>query len=415
MTTIDEAEGTATAPPTATDSGGGGGRDDSATGKDGAGKGRGRSPMSYLAPGTASPWVGRLVFVGVAVALFLLPALLGEPTRIRQFAEYLCYAMIAVGIDIAWGYGGMLVLGQGLFFGLGAYAMGMYLTLENTKGELPSFMGLYSDYTSLPWLWQPFKSQPVAWVLAIVVPMALATILGLLVFKRRIRGPYFAILTQAMALVFWLLLVGQLQLTSGTNGLTNFSSTFGRNKFAPSTPEFLYRLALIGLLVVIALGWILMRSRYGKLLTAVRDGENRVRFLGYDPAIVKTIGFAIAAGMAGLAGALSAPIIGIVAPNQFTILPSILMVCWVAVGGRGAIWGAVLGAIVVSWTKTSVSEARPDDWTYVQGALFILVVGFIPGGIVGLVRSGRAFVTGRGSRKDKLAALTHGVDPEVPA
>jgi urea transport system permease protein len=395
MTTIEEAEGTSTIPPTESGSGSGGSDDTTGAGKDGAGKGRGRSPMSYLAPGTASPWVGRLVFVAVALALFMLPAMLGEPTRIRQFAEYLCYAMVAVGIDIAWGYGGMLVLGQGLFFGLGAYAMGMYLTLENTKGDLPSFMGLYSDYTSLPWLWQPFKSQPVAWVLAILIPMALATLLGLL--------------------VFWLLLVGQLQLTAGTNGLTNFSSTFGRNKFAPSTPEFLYRLALIGLLVVIALGWILMRSRYGKLLTAVRDGENRVRFLGYDPAVVKTIGFAIAAGMAGLAGALSAPIIGIVAPNQFTILPSILMVCWVAVGGRGAIWGAVLGAIVVSWTKTSVSEARPDDWTYIQGALFILVVGFIPGGIVGLVRTGRAFVTGRGSSRDKLEALTHGVDPEVPA
>ncbi|HEY6532758.1 MAG TPA: urea ABC transporter permease subunit UrtC [Acidimicrobiales bacterium] len=379
-------------------------------------KDRRRSPMSYLAPGTASPWVGRGVFVLVAIGLFLLPMMISEPTRIRQFAEYLCYAIVAVGIDIAWGYGGMLVLGQGLFFGMGAYAMGMYLTLENTPGDaLPSFMGLYSDYTELPGLWQPFNSLGFAWIAAVIAPMALATALGLLVFKRRIRGPYFAILTQAMALVFWLLLVGQLQLTAGTNGLTNFSKTFGRNKFAPETPEFLYRMALVGLLVVIALGWILMRSRYGKLLTAVRDGEDRVRFLGYDPALVKTMGFAIAAGMAGLAGALSAAIIGIVAPNQFTILPSILMVCWVAVGGRGAIWGAVLGAIVVSWTKTNVSEARPDDWTYVQGALFIVVVGFIPGGIVGLVRSGRAFLTGRGSTKDKLDALTHGVDPEVPA
>jgi urea transport system permease protein len=375
-----------------------------------------RSPMSYLAPGSASPWVGRAVFLLVAIGLFLLPMMISQPTRIRQFAEYLCYAIIAVGIDIAWGYGGMLVLGQGLFFGIGAYSMGMYLTLENTPGDaLPSFMGLYSDYTELPGLWKPFNSMGFAWVAAVLVPMAVATLLGLLVFKRRIRGPYFAILTQAMALVFWLLLVGQLQLTAGTNGLTNFSKTFGRNKFAPETPEFLYRMALVGLLVVIALGWILMRSRYGKLLTAVRDGEDRVRFLGYDPALVKTIGFAVAAGMAGLAGALSAPIIGIVAPNQFTILPSILMVCWVAVGGRGAIWGAVLGAILVSWTKTTVSEASPDNWTYIQGALFIVVVGFIPGGIVGLVRTGRAFLTGRGSTSEKLDALTHGVDPEVPA
>lgn len=373
-----------------------------------------RSPLSFLAPATASPWVGRAVFVLLALALFLLPGLLGEPTRIRQFAEYLCYAMVAVGIDIAWGYGGMLVLGQGLFFGLGAYAMGMYLTLEQTKGDaLPSFMGLYSDYTELPLLWKPFQSLWFTGVAAVLVPVGLAIVLGLLVFKRRIRGPYFAILTQAMALVFWLLLVGQLQLTAGTNGLTNFATTFGRNKYAPDTPQFLYTLAAIGLLVVVALGWILMRSRYGKLLVAVRDGEDRVRFLGYDPALVKTIGFAIAAGMAGLAGALSAPIIGIVAPNQFAILPSILMVCWVAVGGRGAIWGAVLGAIVVSWTKTNISEARPDDWSYIQGAMFIVVVGFVPGGIVGLVRSARAFLVGRGSTRDKLEALTAGPDPEV--
>ncbi|NLA35726.1 MAG: urea ABC transporter permease subunit UrtC, partial [Actinobacteria bacterium] len=314
------------------------------------------------------------------------PATMADPSRIRQFAEYLCYAMIAVGIDITWGYGGMLTLGQGLFFGLGAYSMGMHLTLEQTAdGQLPSFMTLYSDYTELPLLWRPFGSLGVALIAAVLVPMVVASLLGLLVFKRRIRGPFFAILTQASAVVFWLLLVGQLQLTAGTNGLTNFSTVFGRNKYDPGTPKFLYTITAVALLAIVLIGLQVVRSRFGRLLIATRDAEDRVRFLGYDPALIKAAAFCISAGMAGLAGALSAPIIGIVAPNQFTALPSILMVCWVAVGGRATLWGAVLGAIAVNFGRTRFSEAFPDSWTYVQGALFIVVVGFVPGGIAGLV------------------------------
>jgi urea transport system permease protein len=371
-----------------------------------------RSPMSRLAPRGSSPWVGRLVFLGFAVFLAVLPSVLGDPTRVRQWAEYLCYAMIAVGIDIAWGYGGMLVLGQGVFFGLGAYSMGMYLSLEQTDGQMPQFMSLYSDYTELPWLWKPFQSLWFAGPAAIVVPMVVAGLLGLLVFKRRVRGPYFAILTQATALVFWLLLIGQLQLTAGTNGLTNFSQIFGRSKYAPDTNQFLYVVAAVGLLVVVAVGWQLVRSRWGRLLVATRDSEDRVRFLGYDPAIVKTVGFMVAAGMAGLAGALSAPIIGIVAPNQFTVLPSILMVCWVAVGGRGTLWGAVLGALLVSWGKTAFSETWPDQWLYVQGMLFIVVIAFIPGGIAGglklFARFGRPYLDRR-----RATRPTDPTDPSV--
>jgi urea transport system permease protein len=346
-----------------------------------------RTPMSRLAPSGMNPWVGRAVFVAFAVALFVLPELLGDPTRTRQWAEYLCYAMIAVGIDVAWGYGGMLVLGQGMFFGLGAYAMGMHLSLEQVPdGQLPSFMTLYSDYTELPLLWKPFQHLWFAAGAAVLLPMLVAAGLGYLVFKRRVRGPYFAILTQASTVVFWLLLVGQLQLTAGTNGLTNFSTIFGRNRYDPSTPQFVYSLAAGALVVIVGLGILLVRSRFGRLLVATRDAEDRVRFLGYDPALVKTVGFAIAAAMAGIAGALSAPIIGIVAPNQFAALPSILMVCWVAVGGRGTIWGAVLGALLVGWGRTTFSETWPEQWTYVQGLLFVVVVAFIPGGIAGLTR-----------------------------
>lgn len=354
------------------------------------------APAPRLAALGASPWVARLAFAAVAVALWFWPEVLGEPTRVRQFAEYLCYATVAVGIDVAWGYGGMLVLGQGLFFGLGAYAMGMHLSLEQVPaGEVPQFMSLYSDHTELPALWRPFASLPFTLAAAVAVPVVLAAVLGLLVFKRRIRGPYFAILTQALALVFTLVLVDQLPLTAGTNGLTNFSTIFGRSKYDPATPRFLYQLALGMLLLAVALGWMVVRSRFGRLLVAVRDGEDRVRFLGYDPAVVKAVAFAGAAGLAGMAGALAAPIIGIVAPNQFAIVPSILMVCWVAVGGRASLWGAALGAVLVSWGKTSFSEARPDDWVYLQGLLFVVVVGFVPGGIVGVLRSGGRWWSGR--------------------
>ena len=351
---------------------------------------RKRTPMSFLAPRSGSPWPGRLAFVAFAVALFAWPNVIGDPTEVRQWAEWLCYAMVAVGLDIAWGYGGMLVLGQGLFFGLGAYAMGMHLSLEQVpKGELPSFMALYSDYKELPWLWKPFQSFWFAAFAAVIVPMLFAAALGLLVFKRRIRGPFFAILTQATAVIFALLLIGNLKLTAGFNGLTGFTKIFGRSKYQPDTNTWLFQVAGVGLLVVLAVAMWVTRSRYGKLLQATRDSEDRVRFLGYDPAIVKTVGFVIAAGMAGLAGAIAAPVFGIVSPGQFDYVPSILMVCWVAVGGRGTLWGAVLGALIVNWTRVTVSDARPDDWQYVQGLLFVMVLAFAPGGLAGLLRSGR--------------------------
>jgi urea transport system permease protein len=378
-----------------------------------------RTPLSALAPGASNPWTGRIAFLAFAGVLFALPGLLGGPTDVRTWAEWLCYAMIAVGLDVAWGYGGMLALGQGLFFGLGAYAMGMHLSLEQVPdGSLPSFMSLYSDYTSLPPLWRPFQSFWISAAVAVLLPMALAALLGLLVFKRRLRGPFFAILTQATAVIFALVLIGNLKLTAGFNGLTGFTTVFGRNKYAPSTSTWLFQVAAGGLLLVLAVAMKVVRSRYGKLLQATRDSEDRVRFLGYDPALVKTFGFAVAAGMAGLAGAIAAPVFGIVSPGQFDAVPSILMVCWVAVGGRGTLWGAVLGALVVNWTRVEVSTARPDDWQYLQGLLFVGVLAFAPGGLAGIARSAWArlvaVVTGsRRRRADDGPVL--GLEPAVDA
>jgi urea transport system permease protein len=355
-----------------------------------------------------NPWAPRAALVLFAVALFVWPNVVGDPTRVRQWAEYLCYAIVAVGIDIAWGYGGLLVLGQGVFFGLGAYAMGMYLTLEQVKGDkLPAFMSLYGNFQELPLIWRPFRYFWFAAPAAILLPVILATLLGWLVFKRRVRGPYFAILTQATSLVFWLLVIGQLQLTAGTNGLTNFVTVFGRSKYSPDTIRIMYTVCAIGLLVAIVIGRQLVRSRFGRLLVATRDSEDRVRFLGYDPAVVKTVAFAVAAGMAGLAGAFSAPVLGIVAPNQFAVLPSILFVCAVAVGGRGALWGAVVGALLVYWGRTTFSEVSPERWLYVQGLLFVIVLGFARGGIVGGVRwcRGRLIASSGGDYEDTPRAV----------
>ncbi len=345
--------------------------------------------VRYAGPVWYAPelWPRRILIALSVILLMAGPQLIDDPTRTRQWAEYLCYAVIAVGLDIAWGYGGMLALGQGVFFGLGAYAMGMHLSLEQVEpGQLPEFMRLYSDYDTLPWIWRPFDQLWLTVVLGVLIPTVVAALVGWLVFHRRIRGPYFAILTQASALVFWLLLVGQLKLTAGTNGLTNFQTVFGRNKYEKGTPTFLYYLAAGLLVLVVIIARQIVNSRFGRLLVAIRDGEDRVRFLGYDPAATKTVAFAVAAAMAGAAGMLAAPIIGLVAPNQFTVLPSILIVGWVAIGGRGTIYGAAFGALVVSLLRTRVSESRPEDWQYFQGLLFVVVVAFVPGGLAGVAR-----------------------------
>jgi urea transport system permease protein len=284
----------------------------------------------------------------------------------------------------------------------------MYLTLENRPAgtKLPSFMALYGNYTELPWLWRPFQNLWFTLAAAVVVPTIIAGLLGFLVFKRRIRGPYFALLTQASVVVFVLTIRGNLPLTAGVNGLTGFTEVFGHHNYKTRTAnyivgtnKFFYYVAAAALLVVILLAFLVVSSRFGKVLQASKESEDRVRFLGYDPAIIKTVAFMIAAAFAGLAGAIFAPVIGIVQPNRFDVVPSILMVCWVAVGGRGRIWGAVVGAILVNYLATHVSESNPDDWQYYQGLLFVVVLAFVPAGLIGLPRAiyekGRNLVGGR--------------------
>lgn len=326
---------------------------------------------------------GYAVF-GVVSVLVLVVAPLALPAfRLDELAKYLCFAIAALGIGLAWGQGGMLTLGQGVFFGLGGYAMGMFLKLHDAGGDLPDFM-VWSGVEKLPALWVPFKSPVVAIAAVVLVPVVVAVVLGVLVFRQRVRGAYFALLTQALAAAFVILLVGQQGLTGGTNGLTNFYDFFGQDPESESTQRSMYFVTAAVLGVLYLLARQLVKSRFGRLLVAVRDGEDRVRFLGYNPATVKTITFAISAGMAGLAGALFVPVVGIISPSLLGVVPSLELVVAVAVGGRYALAGAILGAVVMNYAKTSFSEEWAGGWLYLQGALFILVMTLAPRGAIGL-------------------------------
>jgi urea transport system permease protein len=342
----------------------------------------------------APPWaalrrrrdeIGFVLVVGLAL---VAPTLMSD-FRLTLLAKYLCFALVALGIGLAWGQGGMLTLGQGVFFGLGGYCMAMYLKLkEAPKGQLPDFM-VYNGVEKLPWMWQPFHSAVFAIVAAVVLPAVVATLLGLLVFRQRVRGAYFAILSQALAAAFVILLIGQQGKTGGTNGMTNFAEFFGHPLAARSTHRGLYFLVAGVLAVMYLLVRQLVRSRFGRLLIAVRDGEDRVRFLGYDPTVVKTIAYAVSAALAGIAGALFVPIVGIMSPALLGVVPSIEFVIAVAIGGRYTLAGAVLGGVLFNWAKTNFSEAYPSGWLYLQGAMFIAVMTLAPRGVAGFLGNWR--------------------------
>lgn len=325
-----------------------------------------------------------VTFALLAVLLFgVAPAVLSD-FRLSLLAKFCCFAMVAVGIGLAWGRGGMLTLGQGLFFGLGAYVMAMHLKLVDAgPGKAPDFMLLYGN-GEVPGWWEPFRSPVVTLIGIVLIPAAVALILGLAVFRRRVKGAYFAILSQALAAAFAILLVGQQTTTGGTNGLNGFRSFFGYVLADPANRRMLFFVAAGALLAMVLIAWQLYRSRYGELLLAVRDGEERIRFLGYDPATIKVVAYVVAAAMAGVAGALFVPIAGIISPADIGVVPSIAFLIGVAIGGRTTLFGPVIGAIGVAYAQSTLSESFPSFWTYFQGALFVLVVALLPGGVASI-------------------------------
>jgi urea transport system permease protein len=334
---------------------------------------------------------GYVPLLGIALLAVMLllvaPATLSE-FRLGNLAKYCTWAIAAVGIGLAWGRGGMLVMGQGVFFGLGGYAMAMHLKLEAAQATggphaIPDFMTLYGDGTMPGW-WEPFRSSAFTLIAIVVIPAIASAVLGYAIFKRRVKGAYFAILSQALAVAFATLLIATIKETGGFNGLNNFTSFFGYNLYDPANKQLIFSIAAIVLIVCLVVVWQLYRSRFGELLVATRDAEERVRFLGYDPANVKLAAFVIAAVMASIGGALFAPIAGIISPSDINAAASIWLIAGVALGGRASLFGPALGALAVGYAQSTLSESYPNEWSYMQGALFIVVILLIPAGLTSL-------------------------------
>ncbi|MEY3928662.1 MAG: urea transporter permease subunit UrtC [Cyanobacteriota bacterium] len=329
-----------------------------------------------------------LPWVLIVVAAVALPAVL-PPFRLNLLGRFLSLGIVALGIDLIWGYTGLLSLGQGIFFALGGYALGMYLQLSALQpGQLPDFFSLYG-VKSLPSFWQPFNS-PLFTLCAIwVIPALVAGVIGYLVFRNRIKGVYFSILTQAALLVFFNFFNGQQKLINGTNGLkTDTAIIFGQLVGSDGMQRLLFWLTVVLVVAAFLLCRWLTRGRFGDALIAIRDDEPRLRFTGYNPTAYKTLVFAVAGALAGISGALYTVQSGIVSPQYMAVPFSIEMVIWVAVGGRGTLIGAVLGAVLINYAKSLVSEALPETWLFIQGGLFLLVVTALPDGLVGWWRSG---------------------------
>jgi urea transport system permease protein len=352
-----------------------------------------------------------LLLVVVLPALNALPA--GAPLRVSDFTlnlfgKFLAYAILALGIDLIWGYTGVLSLGHGVFFGLGAYAMGMHLMLEigtrSVYGNvLPDFM-VWNRVTELPLFWKPFYSVPFTLLAIVVVPALFAFVFGYFTFRSRIRGVYFSIITQALALSTWLMFNRNAMNLGGTNGLSGFKSIFGFTLNSAATQRGLYVATALCLCGAFLICRYITRSPAGRVLIAIRDSETRVLFSGYSPAAFKLFVFVVSAVLAGVAGALYAPQVGIITPAKIGVLPSIEMIIWVAVGGRGTLLGPVVGALGVNWLQSLLTTHYPDLWLLVLGGLFVAVVLFFPDGVVGTGQKLLARLGPRGGAGARLRA-----------
>ena len=340
-------------------------------------------------------WIVQNAMGGVlllALLLLVVFPLTFDLFRLNLVGKYLSYAFVALGLVMLWGYGGVLSLGQGVFFGLGGYGMAMFLKLEasdpittkiqSTPG-IPDFMD-WNQLTALPLWWEPFRSFPLTLLLIVGVPTLLAFIIGFAMFKRRVNGVYFAIITQAVALILTVLIIGQQGYTGGVNGMTDLKTLMGWDTRTDRAKVILYFIT-VGLLLtsIVLCSWI-QRSKLGTLLLAMRDKEDRVRFSGYDVAMFRVFAFCLAAFLSAIGGALFTLQVGFMSPSLVGIVPSIEMVIYAAVGGRMSLVGAVYGALLVNFGKTYFSESFPDLWLFLMAAMFIGVVLAFPDGLAGV-------------------------------
>ena len=339
------------------------------------------------------------IFSLLAIATILLPILniwVPEDSALHvpnyMFAlmgKYLCYALVALAIDLIWGYTGILSLGHGVFFSMGGYAMGMYLMRSVGKegvykSDLPDFM-VFLDWKELPWYWYGFDSFAFTLLVILVLPGVFAFIFGYFAFKSRIKGVYFAIITQAMTFASMLLFFRNATGFGGNNGLTDFKRILGYSLQVPSTKISLYIITACVLFVSYILSRYVVQSKLGRILTAIRDAESRVMFSGYNTIHYKLFIWTLSAFLCGIAGALYVPQVGIINPSEMQPSNSIEMAIWVAVGGRGTLSGALIGAGLVNGAKSWFTVAAPDYWLYFLGGLFIVVTLFFPKGLIGII------------------------------
>jgi urea transport system permease protein len=358
--------------------------------------------MAVIAPQRSSlfppaVWTGILVATAILALLPILNLTFSEDSAlhissftIALLGKFMCFAIAALALDLVWGYTGILSLGHGLFFALGGYAHGMYLMRAIGhdgvyKSDLPDFM-VFLDWKSYPWYWSFTDHFWFSMILVVVVPGILAFIFGFFAFRSRIKGVYFSIITQALTFAAMLLFFRNNTGFGGNNGFTDFKRILGYTITAPSTKAVLYLVTLAALLGALLLARSITQSKLGRVLTGVRDAENRLMFVGYDPLWFKLFVWTLSAVLCGIAGALYVPQVGIINPGEMSPANSIEMVIWVATGGRGTLIGPIVGAGVVNGMKTWFTSVMPQYWLFILGAIFVLVTLFLPQGIAGLVR-----------------------------
>ncbi|WP_235045533.1 urea ABC transporter permease subunit UrtC [Methylophaga lonarensis] len=333
------------------------------------------------------------VAIGILALLILVifPLAL-DLFRLNLVGKYLTFAFAAVGLVLLWGYGGILSLGQGVFFGLGGYAMAMFLKLEASDPEstaiqttpgIPDFMD-WNQLYELPWFWVPFESFTFTLLAILVLPALFAYIIGVAMFKRRVGGVYFAIITQVIAVILTVLIVGQQGFTGGINGITDLRTLNGWDIRTDSAKYILYFINALLLLAVIMISRFVLTSKFGRLLLAMKDKEDRVRFSGYDVSNFKIFIFCLSAVISAIGGAMFTLQVGFMSPSLLGVVPSIEMVIFAAVGGRMSLIGVVYGTLLINFGKTGFSETFPELWLFFMGGLFIAVVMFFPNGLAGI-------------------------------
>ena len=346
-----------------------------------------RARSTLLAP--ALVLLAALVMAGLNLATPAESALHVSAYVVSLAGKYLCYAILALALDLVWGYAGILSLGHAAFFALGGYAMGMYLMREigargvYANARLPDFM-VFLGWHDLPWYWHGFEHFAVAAAMALLIPGALAFVFGWFAFRSRVGGVYLSIITQALTYALMLAFFRNDMGFGGNNGMTDFKDLLGLPLQGNATRAVLLVATAIVLGIAYVLARLLVGSRFGKVLIAVRDAEARTRFLGYRPEAYKLVVWVVSAVMAGIGGALYVPQVGIINPSEFAPGNSVEAVIWVAVGGRGTLWGAILGAVLVNLAKTWFTAALPEFWLFGLGALFVLVTLLLPRGLAGL-------------------------------